>query len=56
MMESSSNASRGALAGCAVIQQKVTELVDLQELMRGPGAVFLDLYQTPADVQEAVGA
>jgi len=38
--------THGAIAGCAVIQQKVTELVDLQALVRSGGAGLLDLYES----------
>jgi two-component system chemotaxis sensor kinase CheA len=38
--------TRGAIAGCAVIQQKVTELVNLQALVHSSGAGLLDLYES----------
>jgi two-component system chemotaxis sensor kinase CheA len=49
---------RGAIAGCAVIQQKVTELVNLQALVRSGGAGLLDLYDSSrgSDAAAAVGA
>ncbi len=49
---------RGAIAGCAVIQHKVTELVNLQALVHSGGAGLLDLYASSrgAGVAVAVGA
>ena len=44
VVDASVGSARGALAGCAVIQQKVTELVNLQALVRDGGAGLLDLY------------
>ena len=38
--------TRGAIAGCAVIQQKVTELVNLQALVHSGGADLLHLYDS----------
>jgi len=55
-----SASSRGAIAGCAVIQQKVTELVNLQSLVHSGGAGLLDLYDSSrgfgAGVAAGVGA
>ena len=55
-----STSARGAMAGCAVIQQKVTELVDLQALVHSGGAGLLDLYDSSrgsgAPVVARVGA
>jgi two-component system, chemotaxis family, sensor kinase CheA len=49
---------RGAIAGCAVIQQKVTELVNLQALVHSGGAGLLDLYDSSrgSGAAAAVGA
>jgi two-component system chemotaxis sensor kinase CheA len=41
-----SASTRGAIAGCVVIQQKVTELVNLQVLVHSGGAGLLDLYDS----------
>jgi two-component system chemotaxis sensor kinase CheA len=46
VIDMSAAVGRGGLAGCAVIQQKVTELVDLQALVLSGGAELLDLYQS----------
>ena len=53
-----SASTRGAIAGCAVIQQKVTELVNLQALVHSGGAGLLDLYDSSgaAGADAAVGA
>ncbi len=51
--------TRGAIAGCAVIQQKVTELVNLQALVHSGGAGLLDLYESSrggAGAAAAMGA
>ncbi|HET6146315.1 MAG TPA: chemotaxis protein CheA [Polyangia bacterium] len=42
----SPGAGRGGLSGCAVIQQKVTELINLEALVLSRGAELLDLYQS----------
>ena len=41
-----SGSTRGAIAGCAVIQQKVTELVNLEALVHSTGAGLLHLYDS----------
>jgi two-component system chemotaxis sensor kinase CheA len=46
VVDASSAAGRGGIVGCAVIQQKVTELVNLQALVLAGGAGLLDLYQS----------
>jgi two-component system chemotaxis sensor kinase CheA len=51
-----SASARGAIAGCAVIQQKVTELVDLQALVHSGGAGLLDLYDSSRGSGAAVAA
>jgi two-component system chemotaxis sensor kinase CheA len=53
-----SASTKGAIAGCAVIQQKVTELVNLQALVHSGGAGLLDLYDSSraAGADAAVGA
>jgi two-component system chemotaxis sensor kinase CheA len=56
VIEASVGSARGALAGCAVIQQKVTELVNLQALVRGGGAGLLDLYDASRDAVAESGA
>jgi two-component system chemotaxis sensor kinase CheA len=55
IVDSSAAANRGALAGCAVIQQKVTELIDLQALVRGGGSELWQLYQPGPDVAAVAG-
>ena len=52
------DSGRSGLAGCAVIQEKVTELVNLEALVRGSGAVLLDLYESShgSGAELAVGA
>jgi two-component system chemotaxis sensor kinase CheA len=54
----STDPGRSGLAGCAVIQHKVTELVNLEALVRGSGAVLLDLYESShaSGADLAVGA
>ncbi len=53
-----SASTKGAIAGCAVIQQKVTELVNLQALVHSGGADLLHLYDSSraAGADAAVGA
>jgi two-component system chemotaxis sensor kinase CheA len=53
-----SSSTKGAIAGCAVIQQKVTELVNLQALVHSGGAGLLHLYDSSraAGADAAVGA
>ncbi len=53
-----SGSMRGAIAGCAVIQQKVTELVNLQALVHSGGAGLLHLYDSSGapGADAAVGA
>jgi two-component system chemotaxis sensor kinase CheA len=54
VVDLSTGAGRGALAGCAVIQQKVTELVNLEALVHSGGAVLLDLYQSSQNAGASV--
>jgi len=60
VIDASAGVGRGGLAGCAVIQKKVTELVNLQALVLSGGATLLDLYQTSqgaaGDASVAMGA
>jgi two-component system chemotaxis sensor kinase CheA len=51
-VDSSDGQGGGALVGCAVIQQKVTELVDLQALVRGGSMGLLDRH--PEDEGQAL--
>jgi hypothetical protein len=43
------------LARCAVIQQRVTELIDLEALVLSGGAALLDLYQSSRGVGAGPG-
>jgi len=51
-----SASTRGAIAGCAVIQHKVTELVNLQALVHSGGAGLLDLYDSSRGSSPAAAA